>query len=511
MDLLDPDLHTSPFKSLVFTNDPPSDLEAKSVEEFLHDHLRELSKQDEEIARVSALLDRLTNKRRHLQQHITAHQGILSPIRIFPSEILAEIFMQTLDDYYNVFDMERGPWVLGRVCRRWKDISCSCPALWTSLSIESLHLQPSFRRSRLPDILKEVLALSGNQELDIRYSSQSLIMDDSDIFPSIVPWGTLSNFWNILQQLLDTLVHHSMRWRSATFVVPFKLGRRLHKAKGRLSSLVTLDLSACERLEEDGSFDRETIDVLSVVPKLQELTITSMPDNTSLLPCPLLSFSWSQMRHLSHDCVASIEDHLRFLTGAPLLETYIANFHDFSLLEKHSHCTHSALRHLELSSQGLSPTLLQYLTCPVLKELSLGCYTPEIFSQTLYEFGDRSGCPLRQLSVKTTYIRTLEFLDSLGFNWDGWSHALFPGLMVFKMTIEYAEEDTLEILNSFIDIINARWSAGASSGLQSVSLVIGADAFSGSDFNIEDELDVLHQFKEDGLDITLKINGKQQL
>ncbi|KAK0218983.1 hypothetical protein IW262DRAFT_1249822, partial [Armillaria fumosa] len=120
----------SPFKALVFTNDLPSDLEAKSVEEFLHDHIKELSNQDEEIARVSALLNRLMNKRRHLQQYINAHQGIFSPIRTCPPEILAEIFMQTLDDHYDVFDTKRGPWVLGHVCRRWKYISRSYPALW---------------------------------------------------------------------------------------------------------------------------------------------------------------------------------------------------------------------------------------------------------------------------------------------------------------------------------------------------------------------------------------------
>ncbi|KAK0216556.1 hypothetical protein EDD85DRAFT_995746 [Armillaria nabsnona] len=158
-----------------------------------------------------------------------------------------------------------------------------------------------------------------------------------------------------------------------------------------------------------------------------------------------------------------------------------------------------------------SPTLLQYLTCPALEELSLESYTPEDFSQPLYEFGDRSRCPLRQLSVKATYIRTLDFLESLAFKLDGWSHDLFPGLAVFNMSIEHARQDTLEILDCIIYIIQARWSAGASSGLRSVSLVIDADAFSDSDFedelHIEDELDLLHQFKEDGLDLNLKRSG----
>ncbi|SJL06946.1 uncharacterized protein ARMOST_10288 [Armillaria ostoyae] len=512
MDLPDLDLHTSPFKSLVFTNDSPSNLEAKSVEEFLHDHLRELLKQDEEIARVSALLNRLTNKRRHLQQYINAHQGILSPIRTFPPEILAEIFMQTLDDHYDVFDTKRGPWVFGHVCRRWKDISRSCPAPWTSLSIESLHLHPESRRSDLPDILKEALFLSHNQQLDVRYSLQSLIIDDGIIYRPKVLWvNRRSNFWDILQQLLDMLVHHSMRWKSATFVIPFKLARRLEKAKGRLSSLVSFDLSACQGSESRMYFDSETIDVLSVVPKLQELTVTSVPDNM------LLSFSWSQMRHLNHDFGASIEDHLRLLTEAPLLETYIARFHDHSPLENHRlHCTHSSLRHLELSYQDSSLTLLQYLTCPALEELSLDICNVDTadISQILYEFGDRSGCPLRQLSVKLEDTENLlvHLLDSLASKMYGWRHDLFPGLAVLKMIIEEDGESTPSILGKLADIIRARWNAGSSDGLRSLSLVIDNDDDDWADSDTENEwaecnFDVFQRFKEDGLDVTLKRNG----
>ncbi|KAK0216568.1 hypothetical protein EDD85DRAFT_753608, partial [Armillaria nabsnona] len=125
----------SPFTALLSTNDPPSDIETKAMGDFLQSRFMELSRYDEEIASVTVLLNRLTNERLHLKQYITAHRSILSPIRTFPSEILAEIFMQTLDDQYDVFDMERGPWALGRVCRHWKDVSRSCPALWNPLSL----------------------------------------------------------------------------------------------------------------------------------------------------------------------------------------------------------------------------------------------------------------------------------------------------------------------------------------------------------------------------------------
>ncbi|KAK0445042.1 uncharacterized protein EV420DRAFT_983296 [Desarmillaria tabescens] len=297
---------------------------------------------------VSLLLNRRTNERRHLQQYDTTHQGILSCIRTFPTEILEKIFMQTVDNHYDVFDTKRGPWALGHVCRRWKDISRSYPALWTALAIESLHLQPESRRSYLPEILEEVLVLTGNQELDVRYSLQSLIVNDGNTHRgrSKVLWGDRkSSFWNVLQGLFDMLVGHSMRWRSASFVVPCKLGgRRLRQAKGRLSSLVSFDLSLCEGLGEGVHFDSKTLDALSIPPKLQVLTVTDVP--IDVLP----SLPWSQMRYLSHDFLTSIEGHLYLLAKSPLLETYIASFYDPSPWEElELHCTHNHLRRLELS------------------------------------------------------------------------------------------------------------------------------------------------------------------
>ncbi|KAK0502532.1 hypothetical protein EDD18DRAFT_1141367 [Armillaria luteobubalina] len=451
MDLSDYDLHTSPFKL--------------SVEEYLYDC-------DEEIAR-----------RRHLQQCINAHQGILSPIRTFPPEILAEIFMPTLDDNYDVFDTKRGPWVLGHVCRRWKCISRSYPALWTS-----------FRRSDLPDILKE--------ELDIRYSLQSLIIANDTLWVNYK-----SRLWAVLRGLFDTLIRHSLRWRSATFIIPLKLGRRLQKAKGRLLSLVSFDLSACDGLEEDGSFDRETIDMLSVAPELRMLTITSVPDNM------LLSFSWSQMRHLYHDFEASIEDHLR-LNGIPLLETYIASFHDHSHFEKRKlHCTHNYLRHLELSCPESPPTLLQYLTCPALEELSLDVDDVTNISQILYVFGDRSGCPLRELFVEFKHAGNLRLLDSLAHKVPGWDHDLFPKLEVLDITVDEGGDDTPNIFEQFTEIMNAHWSFSNPAGLGSMSLIINKDAWADS-YEIawaQNQLDLIHLFQEDGLDVTLTWNGKQEV
>ncbi|SJL06954.1 uncharacterized protein ARMOST_10296 [Armillaria ostoyae] len=509
MDLPDRDLYTSPFKSLVFTNDPPPDLEAKRVEEFLHDHLRELSKQDEEIARVSALLNRLTNKRRHLQQYITAHQGILSPIRTFPPEILAEIFMQMLDDAYDVFDTKRGPWALGHVCRRWKDASRSSPALWASLSIENLHLQPQLRHANLPAILEDVLALTSNQELSITYSLQSVIISDTKHSSKNHRLQTLwcnqrADSWDILQLLFDILVSHSTRWKTARLVIPFALGRRLQKARGSLASLVSIDLSPCIPAHLGSScFDTKTIDVLSTAPKLQALTVTPIPTTIILppIPCP-------QLRYLAHSFSALAMEHIQLLTEAPLLETYKADFSwDSNGFTAVTPFTHNSLRRLELCCRDSDLSFLESLACPSLGELALDLYYINRLEYILYDFDRRSGCRLRQLSVK--------FKDPGGV--DTWllnkfkpkraerDLASLPSLAVLHITIETGQEETPEILKGVIRLIEARLDMGTSVGLRSVSVIIGKDNWTESE--IEDKLNILRRFKDEGFDVSLKRNG----
>ncbi|KAK0465814.1 hypothetical protein IW261DRAFT_1684262 [Armillaria novae-zelandiae] len=264
--------------------------------------------------------------------------------------------------------------------------------------------------------------------------------NDSDDSPSKALWVNYkSRLWAVLRGLFDTLIHRSLRWRRGTFIV------------------VGFELSACEGLEDDGSFDSKTIDVLSVAPELRMLIITSVPDNM------LLSFSWSQMHYLNYDFEASIEDHLRLLNGIPLFETYIAGFHDRSRLEK------------------ITPTLLQYLTCPALEELSLDVHDATNISQILYVFGDRSGCPLRQLSVEFEHAGNLHLLDSLAQKVLGWTHDLFPGLAVLDITIDEGGNETPNIFDQFTEIVNARWDVYSSPGLGSMSLVINKDAWADSE------------------------------
>ncbi|PBK87807.1 hypothetical protein ARMGADRAFT_444476 [Armillaria gallica] len=55
------------------------------------------------------------------------------PIHSLPPEILSKIFLLAVAGPYSVLEpLHDGPWLLGRVCRRWRDIAWGYPALWSS-------------------------------------------------------------------------------------------------------------------------------------------------------------------------------------------------------------------------------------------------------------------------------------------------------------------------------------------------------------------------------------------
>ncbi|KAG7442051.1 uncharacterized protein BT62DRAFT_453472 [Guyanagaster necrorhizus] len=125
----------------------------------------------------------------HLKQLIDAYRSILSPLRTFPSELLMEIFQHAVEDFFPVFDLSQTPWVLCRVCQRWRDVSRSCAELWASLSMEGY---PQLKRlgdgmKDLPAILEDALDLSRQRDLSIRYSLTGIpLATDSQLIRRIV-------------------------------------------------------------------------------------------------------------------------------------------------------------------------------------------------------------------------------------------------------------------------------------------------------------------------------------
>ncbi|KAF9004891.1 hypothetical protein BDZ89DRAFT_914904, partial [Hymenopellis radicata] len=86
---------------------------------------------DRSIEKLEASLAAVKKERDETIAFRDSHLALFPPIHQLPTEVLVEIFHLTFEKPYNVFASSRsGPWLLGKVCRRWRQVAWSCPSLW---------------------------------------------------------------------------------------------------------------------------------------------------------------------------------------------------------------------------------------------------------------------------------------------------------------------------------------------------------------------------------------------
>ncbi|KAJ7146555.1 hypothetical protein C8R44DRAFT_566678, partial [Mycena epipterygia] len=90
-----------------------------------------------ETKSLRELMDALLEEGKDLRHLVEQHVTVVSPIRRFPPEVLAEIFWWTRlppHDYSRSAvtpDLRtQVPWNISRVCTRWRAISVGLPTLW---------------------------------------------------------------------------------------------------------------------------------------------------------------------------------------------------------------------------------------------------------------------------------------------------------------------------------------------------------------------------------------------
>ncbi|KAF4567239.1 hypothetical protein EYR36_010857 [Pleurotus pulmonarius] len=103
-----------------------------------------------ELQAAESYIVHVREARRKVQEHFAQYKTVLAPIRRIPSEILAEIFVATIDDarLCDPLDNDEMPWLLGRVCHSWKLVSESTPKLWSRIRVELKFVSPLATRSR---------------------------------------------------------------------------------------------------------------------------------------------------------------------------------------------------------------------------------------------------------------------------------------------------------------------------------------------------------------------------
>ncbi|KAK0488169.1 hypothetical protein EDD18DRAFT_1110534 [Armillaria luteobubalina] len=163
----------------------------------------------EELAFIDVVISHpghsLQSRKGYLQS-ILINKSILSPIRRLPPEILLIIFKEeqvtvgaSADRYYEVTDASRGPWMLSRICRRWRALVISNPTLW-SRPVIILNRSATSKATTPP--LEVALARSGQSDLSF-FLSQS--------------FRQLGDQAGLFREVLNLLVPHSSRWADVVF------------------------------------------------------------------------------------------------------------------------------------------------------------------------------------------------------------------------------------------------------------------------------------------------------
>ncbi|KAJ8089372.1 hypothetical protein PM082_014620 [Marasmius tenuissimus] len=121
---------------------------------------QEYAQASRDDASLNSAIERLRFSLRLLEQsqvvsgaRVQDLRTVLSPVRYLPSEILAMIFRDAVDEDTNLpclfgevrhdrnaypsvtLDTTKSPWTLSRVCRRWRNLALALPQLWSVLDI----------------------------------------------------------------------------------------------------------------------------------------------------------------------------------------------------------------------------------------------------------------------------------------------------------------------------------------------------------------------------------------
>ncbi|KAJ7685552.1 hypothetical protein DFH06DRAFT_1463559 [Mycena polygramma] len=169
----DPD---DPASALIRTNDVPQAAYRVVIEDILQTQNAVLSKLKAEISQVHSAVREMQAKRnaliseeRLLRAKIRLYQGVFSPIRRLPPEIIGEIFLNLVPVLGGNHQLPRSPrygarvevpvarppWYLGHICRYWRSVALSVQCLWSVHDLRSSPptgggFCPSFRESSYP-------------------------------------------------------------------------------------------------------------------------------------------------------------------------------------------------------------------------------------------------------------------------------------------------------------------------------------------------------------------------
>ncbi|KAJ7747203.1 hypothetical protein B0H14DRAFT_2477750 [Mycena olivaceomarginata] len=341
------------------TNDPPFEQEALEVQ-GIHDMTWRALRALEGQSPAVSVETRQCRDSESLRQTIELCRSILSPLRRIPPEILAHIFLLSLpsisDTRNEPWDicLERSPWVLTHVSRRWRAVALASPALWCRIIIRSTDISDDSEICSLP-MLAAQLARSSNSLLEIIFDYETF-NDKSG--------------GDVAQEALQTLAQHSARWKILRITASQFM--QLSSVRGRLPLLEHLSVwGRCEETDDDGSSPPPPeISHFATAPRLRYVEVD---DGFPAFDLPWAQLTRYEARGLWSDHISA----LMHLKNAELCSFIIADGPDLEDTSGSHIVELPKLRQLQVSTEKYHQVIekdgvwSKCLRVPGLKELAI--------------------------------------------------------------------------------------------------------------------------------------------
>ncbi|KAF9483072.1 hypothetical protein BDN70DRAFT_828262 [Pholiota conissans] len=284
----------SSFTKELRTNHVPSLRDRGYIQSLLIEPRKRLSEMNSKISELERSLNELKRERDILEEEIEQHALLLTPFRRLPDDMLREIFIACLPDDRNaIMSYRKAPLLLGLVCRKWRALAYSTPALWASLhipypvraivphgipGINQHHIQVHVKTDRLEKhytAVKDWLIRSGACPLSISFSCMHLESagQDDDVLNEAV------------HTYVSILLGFSHRWRSLELFIP--PGRHLNRIgdlpETSVPNLKHLRLIFSRSMGDSLSSQWRSSPLLKT-PTLKSLHISCIPFRLSSVP-----------------------------------------------------------------------------------------------------------------------------------------------------------------------------------------------------------------------------------
>ena len=311
------------------------------------------------------------------------------PIQRLPAEVASSIFVLclsclpsldmvdvTLETVQNNIALQAMQFLLGSVCRHWRKVVWSTPDLWNILWLQISDRTTVTHSQMVADWLRR----SGQLPLYIS------VFSPRSSTPALKPARVSTH-----NDIIDTLCHYTDRMKVLHLSLPspllarFTNNRNLFASSNRILEQLFIELRQSDLCPLLFPFD------LGGDPCLTHLSIRRINRRA-------INIRWDNLTFLEAPGLFNY-DALAILQLAPKLQVF--NFsivYDARDPTELPQVTHHSLRMLCLTSDQ-TYQFLDFITCPVMSELSYYCDLTSQTSRSLADFLRRSACLLEDLAL----------------------------------------------------------------------------------------------------------------